>query len=192
MSAILLLLVIMGRMQWFAIWRSLSAFALFFALLAILYVLSGQISRGAVYIMRFMLLLIAASLLMYTTTHRELITGFEKLFSPLRFFSVNPRNISLMITATIRFIPLFVEESALVRDAHESRGAHLSKIRDVASFISALLMKVMEKAAVLSDAIISRCYNPTSHTVFKDRQMGASDWLAMILICSATLLFIIF
>ena len=57
---------------------------------------------------RIICLVIASSMLTYTTSPTMLTDAMERLFSPLKVIKINVHSIAMMMTIALRFIPLFI------------------------------------------------------------------------------------
>lgn len=62
------------------------------------------------------------SILTYTTSHSELNYGIEKILSPFNIFNLKINKFALLITNTIRFIPLISKISNKALKSQASRG----------------------------------------------------------------------
>ena len=69
---------------------------------------------------------------------------------------VNPAKVSLMLSMTLRFIPLLIGKYHEIREAQKVRGLE----RSITAIVVPLLVKTLRMAAELTDAIESRCYDP--------------------------------
>jgi energy-coupling factor transport system permease protein len=80
------------------------------------------LSSGAVYSLRLLYLVAAASLLTLTTQPVVLVAGVEKLLEPFSRFGVKSHDIALAMVITIRFIPVLIDEAVKIRKSHIARG----------------------------------------------------------------------
>ena len=98
--------------------------------------------------LRIMLVLTLANLLTLTTSTTALIDAFETGLSPLRRFGVRPERVGLMVSLVLRFIPVLLEQAAVVRQAQQARG-----VRDVRAFLVPLVIRTIRMADGLGDAL---------------------------------------
>lgn len=116
----------------------------------------GFIKAGFV-LWRMVLLIIMASLQMYTTTPSQLTDGFEKCFHM-------PGKLAMSITIALRFIPILFGEMKTIMKAQEARGAEFNKggiytrIKTLKSVLIPLINNSILKAVNLGYAMDSRCY----------------------------------
>jgi energy-coupling factor transport system permease protein len=142
-----------------------------------------KLTIGIMTVWKFTLLVIVASLLTFSTSISQLVYAIEKLFYPLKLFKISPRNIAVMVSATIRFIPLLFQEANKIRDAQKSRCANFKKIKHIIGLVIPLLRKTFNKASNLADAMESRCYRDNNYTHFIELKTNKVDYLsAMFLI----------
>ena len=160
-SLFMLYTVLLSKMSLSELIKNLRPFYFVFIFLLLMYLIfsRNQIILGLGYIWRFLMLIIISVLLMYTTTIQELIAAIEKLSKPLKLFKIKPRNIAVMISVAVRFIPLMFIRFERTREAMASRLADFRKIRHVKLLVLNLLEKMLKSASNLSDAMHSRLYN---------------------------------
>jgi len=111
---------------------------------------------GLLVVLRFAILLLLALTVTFTTRVSEMIDTLERGLRPLGVVGVNPAKVSLMLSMTLRFIPLLVAKYQEVREAQKVRGLE----RSLTALVVPLLVKTLRMAAELTDAIDSRCYDP--------------------------------
>ena len=80
--------------------------------------------RMAVFmVLRLMLLIIATSMLTYTTSPIQLTDGLERLLAPRKKLHVPVHELSMMMSIALRFIPTLIEETEKIISAQKARGA---------------------------------------------------------------------
>lgn len=120
--------------------------------------------RALFIFIRFILVMIIASLLTFTTTTIELNDGLETIMYPLRLIKVPTYIISMMMSLTLRSIPTLLEETDKIMKAQTSRGADFNEatLKEKISQIIALLIPVFvisfNRADDLSNAMEARGY----------------------------------
>jgi len=128
---------------------------------------TGGIERSIYMGMRVILLIIASSVLTYTTTPNDLTDALERLLSPLKYIGLGGavHAMSMMMTIALRFIPTLVEETEKIINAQKARGAdfesgNLSKrVKAIIPILIPLLISSVRRAYDLAEAMESRCYN---------------------------------
>ncbi|MBR9699520.1 energy-coupling factor transporter transmembrane protein EcfT [Candidatus Woesearchaeota archaeon] len=179
LSAFGILLLIITKLPLGYLLKRLFPFLFFFVfILAAHY---ANILAGLFTIWRFLLLVLFAAVLLWTTTISEMVSALEKLLSPLRFF-VSPRDISLMVATAVRFIPLLMHETSQLRDAQKSRGLKKWRFRHVSQLVQGMLKKTFLKAGAIADALDARCYRDKNYTRYTILQISYRDIVAAFVI----------
>ncbi len=123
---------------------------------------------NAVYLsLRIFLLIIASSVLTYTTTPNDLTDAIERLLSPLKYLGLKNavHTLAMMMTIALRFIPTLVEETEKIMNAQKARGADFEngslkeKINALIPILIPLLISAVRRAYELAEAMECRCYN---------------------------------
>ncbi len=76
-------------------------------------------------VIRILALIVASSLLTYTTSPTLITDAIERLLSPLKFMRSGVHTIAMMMTIALRFIPTLIEEFDKITSAQKARGADL-------------------------------------------------------------------
>ena len=152
--------------------------------------------KGGFFSLRLSTMVVASAILTLTTTPMEITAGLEKLFSPLRYFSVPVAELALVISISLRFIPILVEEAENLRKAQLSRGADfggnpIQRARNLLPLLVPLFISAFSRADRLALAMESRGYEPGApRTQFKPLKFSINDKIAFLsttLICSIIL-----
>ena len=124
----------------------------------------GGVERSLKMILRLILLVSGTSLLTCTTTPLTLTDGLEWLLRPLRRVGVPVSDLALMMSISLRFIPLIAEEAERIVKVHSSRSVGLASVGLLqrAKIYSPLLMPlfagVIRRGDALSTAMDARCF----------------------------------
>ena len=116
---------------------------------------SVNFESAALIVIRLSSLLLLATLVTLTTPFSKMMACFEKLFSFMRVFGVNPAKISLGLSLTLRFIAVFSDISQEVREAQKARGLEKS----VFAVIMPVLIRSLKVQADVAAAIEARCFD---------------------------------
>lgn len=140
-------------------------------------------------VLRLVLLISGASLLSLTTTPVELADGLESLMSPLKLIRVPVRDIAMIMSIALRFIPTLFEETNKIISAQKARGASLdtgnplARARALLPVLIPLFVSSFRRADELAFAMDARCYNATDkRTKMKRARLGLADLLAFLFI----------
>lgn len=112
-------------------------------------------------ILKIIINILVTSILLYTTTLKELNHGLYKLFYPLKFIKIDPGKISIILTLSIKFITLVFEETDTIFKAFKNRGLKFDgniklKIKKIKMFISTLFHLLLNKSENISNNLITR------------------------------------
>ncbi|MBQ2204643.1 MAG: energy-coupling factor transporter transmembrane protein EcfT [Lachnospiraceae bacterium] len=114
---------------------------------------------------RLIYLVIGSSILTLTTTPSKLTDGLEKGLSFLNVFKVPIAEIALMISISLRFIPILIDETDKIMKAQTSRGADfesgnlIEKAKALIPLLIPLFISAFRRANDLALAMESRCYS---------------------------------
>ena len=188
-SLFIVCVVLLSKMSLNELVKNLRPFYFIFIFLLLMYLIfsRSQIILGLRYIWRFLMLIIMSMLLTYTTTIRDLIAAIENLSKPLKIFKIKPRNIAVMISVAVRFIPLMFIRFEKTREAMVSRLADFRKIRHVKLLVLNLLEKMLKSASNLSDAMHSRLYNEDAESG-RVMRLENNDYISIIVVITLILI----
>ena len=146
-----------------------------------LFITSEGVQNGLFFSLRLALVIITASLLTLTTAPMELTTGLEKLFNPLRCIGFPAHELAMMITISMRFVPVLVEEAERLYKAQLARGANFSggpiqRAKNLIPLLVPLFISTFARADRLALAMESRCYRGgVNRTYFRELKFGRGD-----------------
>jgi energy-coupling factor transport system permease protein len=139
-------------------------------------------------VLRLVLLVLGTSVLSLTTTPVDLADGVERLMSPLKAIKVPVRDIAMIMSIALRFIPTLSEETQRIMAAQKARGAAfdhgnlVGRIKALLPVLIPLMVNSLRRADDLADAMDSRCYNATDkRTKLKEAKMHLRDLIAFLL-----------
>lgn len=142
-------------------------------------------------VLRLVLLISGASLLSLTTTPVALADGVESLMSPLKLIKVPVRDIAMIMSIALRFIPTLFEETNKIISAQKARGASfdtgglLARAKAMLPVLIPLFVNSFRRADELAFAMDARCYNATDNrTKMKKAKFGVGDAFALLFIIS--------
>lgn len=151
------------------------------------------IALSLLYSYRLGLMFMLGAFLIKTTTQTEIADSFESLLSPLRVIGVPVREIALVFSLALRFIPTLTEEARQLKEAQLSRGASLNT-GSIWSRISALIANIIpifagaiRHADALSLALEARGWNMSEKRGhLHPMRMHIHDWIYLLLIAGLT------
>lgn len=96
-----------------------------------------------------------------TTTAREIAISIEKLLFPLTLFKVNTRNIGIMISIAITFIPIINKEIENIQYSLTAKGFNMSfwsRIRHINYIMVPLFYGLIRKVDNMEETLIAKGY----------------------------------
>ncbi|KNY27234.1 energy-coupling factor transporter transmembrane component T family protein [Pseudobacteroides cellulosolvens] len=115
-------------------------------------------------ILRLSLIIINSSMITYTTTPITVTDALESLLAGLKRFRVPVHEVAMMVSLSIRFIPILVEETDKLMKAQASRGAEfdqggiIKRAKGYIPLMIPLLAGAFRRAEELAMAMEARCY----------------------------------
>ena len=122
-------------------------------------------------LLKLVLAITGASLFSFTTTPVEVANGIESLLKPLKIFKVPVRDLAMIISIALRFIPTIFDEVNTIINAQKSRGASFdtgSIFKRIKAFIPILIplfVNSFKRADELAFAMDARCYGASKKTI---------------------------
>ena len=142
--------------------------------------------------LRISLLIMASSLLTYTTSPIMLTDGMERLMGPLKALHVPVGELAMMMTIALRFIPLLVEETDKIMSAQKARGADfesggvLKRAKALIPILVPLFVSSFRRADELAVAMECRCYHTSGQrSRLKVMKMCFRDYVALAVMLAA-------
>lgn len=151
-----------------------------------------NLTLGLYYGARLALLIVATSLMTFTTSPVELTDGLERLLRPFRRLGVPAHELALMMTIAIRFIPTLTEETDKIMKAQMARGADFTRgnivrrARSLVPLLVPLFVGAFRRAESLALAMEARGYRGgdgrtrMTELVLRPRDYGAFAVLALL------------
>lgn len=122
--------------------------------------------NAAVYTsLRLLLMVIASSMMTYTTSATSLTDGLEKMFGWLRVFGVPVHELAMVMSIAIRFVPVLVEELDRIMKAQMARGVDFqegnlfTRVKKLLPIVVPLLASSIRRSQELALAMDARGYH---------------------------------
>ena len=207
-AVVLVAVVLLARLPMMSVLKSVKGvmfIILFTAILNLFLIKKGEvlwqweiftITKGGVHttikmVLRLVLLISGASLLSLTTTPVALADGVESLMSPLKIIKVPVRDIAMIMSIALRFIPTLFEETNKIISAQKARGASFdtgglfARAKAMLPVLIPLFVNSFRRADELAFAMDARCYNATENrTKMKKAKFGVGDAIALFVMCA--------
>lgn len=114
---------------------------------------------------RLSMLIVGSSVMTLTTTPNNLTDGLESVMNPLKKIKVPVHEIAMMMSISLRFIPILLEETDKIMKAQIARGADfesgniVQKAKAMVPLLVPLFISAFRRANDLAMAMESRCYH---------------------------------
>ncbi|MBO8158072.1 energy-coupling factor transporter transmembrane component T [Thermosyntropha sp.] len=114
--------------------------------------------------LRLFIIIFSMQVLMGTTSPLSLTSGMEKMLSPLKRIKFPVHELIMIMTISLRFIPLYIEDWERIKKAQMSRGINfeeksiIKRLKNYISVLIPLLRISFQRAVDLATAMESRCY----------------------------------
>ena len=128
------------------------------------------IRLAALYVVRFLLLLLGGSLLLQTTTPLSITDALGRLLSPLARLGVPVDHAMVVLSVALQFVPTLSRDAETIVKAQKARGAQLEKAgllgyaRACIPLIVPLFSGALRHAESLGCAMDARCYTGSGRT----------------------------
>ena len=150
-------------------------------------------------VLRLMLLIIATSMLTYTTSPIQLTDGLERLLGPLKRLRVPVHELSMMMSIALRFIPTLIEETDKIMSAQKARGADMEsggimrRAKALIPILIPLFVSSFRRADELALAMECRCYHgDEGRTRMKQLCYAPRDFMALGMLAVLLVLVLLF
>ncbi len=110
---------------------------------------------GAIVVLRFAALILAASLVTLTTRTTAMIDAFERFLKPAARIGVNVRMVSMSLSLALRFIPVVGRVTQQVREAQRARGLENS----ILAVALPVIVRMLKMSDDIADAIEARSFS---------------------------------
>lgn len=149
---------------------------------------------GAIQIYRLCLLVIIASLLTFTTSPAQLAHGLEALLGPLQRVGLPVRELVMVLTIALRFVPTLFEEIEKISKAQKARGVNFRsgkpwlRIRSLVPVFIPIFVSAFRRAEELATAMEARGFRGAPRrTRLYQLCLGRQDLVASLVVLAVSL-----
>ena len=149
---------------------------------------------GAVQIYRLCLLMIVAALLTFTTSPAQLAHGLEALLGPLGRLGLPVRELVMVLTLALRFVPTLFDEIDKITKAQAARGADIysknpwQRVRSWGPTFVPIFVSAFRRSEELATAMEARGFRSAQHrTRLYQLRLTLQDLLASLVILTVGL-----
>jgi energy-coupling factor transporter transmembrane protein EcfT len=191
-TAVIVFILAVAKMDANYLVKNLRKFLSVFLLIFFMYVIfsNDKIIEGVFVLWRFLWLILISLVLTYSTSLSDLTLAIEKISQPLKIFGIKPRNIALMVTVAIRFIPVMFLRLERCKEAMLARLADFKKLKTIKILVITLLEHMFAQASTLSDAMTARLYNEDAESSGIMR-LGRNDYISLMVFSTFLLWFLV-
>ena len=151
------------------------------------------------YPVRILAAILMGALLLLTTTQTDLGNAFEAACSPLSKIGLPGKEIAMIFSLMLRFIPTLADDAASISEAQTARAGDVAsgslpkRLRATFSIVVALLASSLRHANNLSKALDARHYVAgASRTRWHQPTFGARETIALVVtVCFIALIFVL-
>ena len=150
---------------------------------------SHGIEQAGIIFCRFVLIIFFSTLLTLTTMPLSLATAVESLLSPLKRFKVPVHEIGLMLSMSLRFVPILMDDTIRIMNAQKARGVDfgegsiIQKVKAMIPILIPLFATSLKRADSLATAMEARGYQGgVGRSQYRQLSWMRKDSIALILI----------
>jgi energy-coupling factor transport system permease protein len=145
---------------------------------------------GGTQIYRLCLLVVITSLLTFTTSPTQLAHGLEAILEPLARLGLPVRELAMVLTIALRFVPTLFDEVDKIAKAQEARGAGVRsgnpwrRIRGWVPLFVPIFVSAFRRAEALSMAMEARGFRGAHHRtrLYRLRLTRRDLWATLIVL----------
>jgi len=149
------------------------------------------VETGFFYVARIILLISAAGLLTLTTSPMSLTDAIERFLKPFQKTGLQAHEMAMMISISMRFIPILLDEALRIQRAQQSRGARFSgnavqRTKSLIPLLVPLFISAFRRAHHLALAMEARCYRGNEgRTNFEELRFRRRDLAAALAVLAS-------
>ena len=207
---ILLIIMIVSRVSFLSLFKSLGGMWMFIIILMAIYIfipnnnyyLPVAFNVGSLevqwdafcqtgYIILRLILMISLTMVLTSTTKpMDMTYAFEWYMTPFKLIKFPAHEIAMTLSIALRFIPTLLDETNRIMKAQESRGADFShgigkRFRAIISLMIPLFVSAIDRSEELANAMEVRGYNPKAkRTRYRLLRFHFKDIIAFLFIGS--------
>ena len=149
---------------------------------------------GATQIYRLCLLVIVGAILTFTTSPSQLAHGVEALLRPLALLGLPVRELAMVLTIALRFVPTFFDEIDKIAKAQQARGIDvlsrnpLRRARNWIPMYVPIFVSAFRRAEELATAMEARGFRGARHrTRLRQLRLTRRDLIASLIVLAVGL-----
>lgn len=148
------LLPILSQLPLSSVWVQLRPIIPLLLAVALIPTLLGDWLAGVIALLRFLILILLATIVTLTTRMSDMMAAIEQALQPGKRIGINPAHISLMLSLSLRLIPMLLNQFYEIQEAQRARGLD----RTALALFVPFMVKTLRMADELSEALDARGY----------------------------------
>ncbi len=138
--------------------------------------------------LRLYILFFISSILILSSTELEIASAIELLITPLKYIKIPTKEISLIISLGLRYIPILILDSKIILEAQATRGNDFEtgnifiKIKSFVNLLNPLIISAFYKASETSNAMYVRGFRlKQKRKIYREnKKIDLVDFFSMI------------
>ncbi|MFF0866503.1 energy-coupling factor transporter transmembrane component T family protein [Nonomuraea sp. NPDC003560] len=135
-----------------AAWAQVRPVRWFAVMLFVLQLVFADLDAAVSSTLRVVLAVALAGLVTLTTRTADMLAALERVLSPVRFVGLDPFRLSLLLSLTVRSVPVVASLAARIREAQRARGVE----RSMRAFAVPMVVGALRHADALGEALSAR------------------------------------
>ena len=156
-----LILMIIGKIKIKEASKNLAKLSPFIILVVVINMISNTIGYATVIGIRLMLVFNITYVFTKNLTPGQLSNSIENILAPLKILKVNTRDIGIMISIAIAFIPILKDETEKIKYSLQSKGFDtrgINMLKNMKLLLVPLIVSILKRVDHIENGLKSKAY----------------------------------
>lgn len=156
-----LILMIIGKIKIKEAGKNLAKLSPFIILVVVINMISNTIGYATVIGIRLMLVFNITYVFTKNLTPGQLSNSIENILAPLKILKVNTRDIGIMISIAIAFIPILKDETEKIKYSLKSKGFDtrgINMLKNMKLLLVPLIVSILKRVDHIENGLKSKAY----------------------------------
>ena len=156
-----ILFMIIGRINLKSAVRNIIRLLPFIAFVVIINIILMSIEKAVLIGIRLILVCNFTYTFTRNFTPQQLSNSIEKILIPLKIFKINTREIGIMISIAVAFVPILKDEGNKIKASLQSRGFNvngINMIKNINLLLVPLIVSILKRVQHIENAFKSKGY----------------------------------
>jgi len=156
-----LILMIIGKIKFIDSVKSIIKLSPFIILVVIINMVSDTVYAAILIGTRLVLVFNITYIFTKNLTPGKLASSIENLLMPLKIFKVNTKDIGIMISIAIAFIPILRDETEKIKFSLQSKGFNtngINMLKNMNLLLVPLIVSILKRVDHIENALKSKAY----------------------------------